>query len=119
MGTFYVGCRVENQQDRKRAVVVPVMVDASSEFTWLPAEILHRIGVESVKKDMAIQMADGQILTRAVGPAMLRVDRFQTIDEVVFGQKGDASLLGSRAMEGMNVHVDTRRKRLVAGSAAA
>ena len=38
----------------------------------------------------------------------------ETIDEVVFGQKGDLSLLGSRAMEGMNVHVDARRKRLVA-----
>ena len=115
MGTFYVGCRVENHKDQKRAAVVPkLLVDTGSEFTWLPGEILHRIGIEPVKKDMLIQMANGQLLTRSVGYAILRVDKYETIDEVVFGQKGDLSLLGSRAMEGMNVHVDARRKRLVA-----
>jgi predicted aspartyl protease len=115
MGTFYVGCKVENHKDQKRAAVVPkLLVDTGSEFTWLPGEILHRIGIEPVKKDLLIQMANGQLLTRSVGYAILHVDKYETIDEVVFGQKGDLSLLGSRAMEGMNVHVDARRKRLVA-----
>lgn len=115
MGTFYVGCRVENHKDPKRVAVVPkLLVDSGSEFTWLPADALERIGVEQVKKDLQIQMANGQIVTRSVGYAILRVDKFETIDEVVFAQKGDLSLLGSRALEGMNVHVDARRKRLVA-----
>jgi hypothetical protein len=42
------------------------------------------------------------------------VDKFFTIDEVVFARKGDLALLGSRALGGMNVCVDARRKRLVA-----
>jgi predicted aspartyl protease len=114
MGTFYVGCKVENHKDQKRTAVVPkLLVDTGSEFTWLPGAILERIGIEPVKKDLLIQMANGQLLTRSVGYAILRVDKYETIDELVFGQKGDLSLLGSRAMEGMNVHVDARRKRLV------
>jgi predicted aspartyl protease len=44
----------------------------------------------------------------------LRVDKYETIDEVVFAQQGDLALLGSRALEGMNLQVDARRKRLVA-----
>jgi predicted aspartyl protease len=115
MGTFYVGCKVENHKDQKRSAVVPkLLVDTGSEFTWLPSDTLQRIGIEPVKKDLLIQMANSQLLTRSVGYAILRVDKYETIDEVVFGQKGDLSLLGSRAMEGMNVHVDARRKRLVA-----
>ena len=115
MGTFYVGCKVENHQDSKRVAVVPkLLVDSGSEFTWLPAEVLERIGVEPQKKDIQIQMANGQILTRTVGFAVLRVGGFFTIDEVVFAQKGDLTLLGSRALEGMNVNIDARRKRLVA-----
>src|ERR1035441_18347 len=106
MGTFYVGCRVENHKDQKRAAVVrKLLVVTGSEFTWLPGEILERIGIEPVKKDLPIQMANGQILTRSVGYAILRVDKYETTDEVVFGQKGDLSLLGSFAMEGMNVDV--------------
>jgi len=115
MGTFYVGCKVENHKDQKRAAVVgKLLVDTGSEYTWLPSEILERIGVVPIKKDLLMQMANGQLLTRSVGYAILRVDKYETIDEVVFGQKGDLSLLGSRAMEGMNVLVDARRKRLVA-----
>ena len=115
MGTFYVGCKVENHQDPKKAAVVQrLLVDTGSEFTWLPADVLERIGIGTAKKDLQIQMANGQIVTRNVGYAILRVDKYETTDEVVFAQRGDLSLLGSRALEGMNLHVDARRKRLVA-----
>jgi predicted aspartyl protease len=115
MGTFYVGCKVENHKDpKKSAVVSKLLVDTGGEFTWLPEDVLKQIGVQPVKKDLQIQMANGQILTRTVGYAILRVAGFETIDEVVFAQPGDLSLLGSRAMEGMNVQVDARRKKLVA-----
>jgi predicted aspartyl protease len=115
MGTFYTDCKVENHKDPKKAAVVRnLLVDTGSEFTWLPAAALEGIGVQPQKKDIRIQMANGEVLTRTVGFAVLRVGEFFTIDEVVFAQPGDLSLLGSRAMEGMNVHVDARRKRLVA-----
>ena len=115
MGSFYTGCKVENHKDPKKVAVVPrLLVDSGSEFTWLPAEVLERIGVEPQKRDLQIQMANGQVVTRTIGFAVLRVDKFFTIDEVVFAQPGDLSLLGSRALEGMNVHVNARQKRLVA-----
>ena len=119
MGTFHVGCKVENHRVPKKSAVVPKMlVDSGSDFTWLPENVLHRIGVEPVKKDLQIQMANGNIITRTVGYAILHVDKYQTIDEVVFAQPGDLLLLGARALEGMNVHVDPRRKKLVASGPA-
>jgi hypothetical protein len=33
------------------------------------------------------------------------------IDEIVFAQEGDMQLLGARTMEGLNLIVDSRRKR--------
>lgn len=59
-------------------------------------------------------MANGSVITRSVGFAILRVEEFFTIDEVVFGEEGDVPLLGARTMEGFNVRVDPRQKRLVA-----
>jgi predicted aspartyl protease len=119
MGTFYTGCKAENRRDPKKVVVVPkLLVDSGSEFTWLPAEVLKRIRIEAVKKDLPIRKANGQIVTRDVGYAILRVDKYETTDGVVFGRRGDLLLLGSRALEGMNVHVDARRKRLVAAGPA-
>ena len=114
MGLFSVGCKVENHKDGKSAVIPRLMVDSGSEFTWVDAKILERIGIERRKKDLQIQMANGQIVTRSVGYAVLRVDKAETIDEVVFAEPGDLSLLGCRALEGLNLRVDSRTKRLVA-----
>jgi predicted aspartyl protease len=115
MGSFYTGCKVENHRDPKKVAVVPrLLVDSGSVFTWLPAETLARIGVEPVKQDVQIEMTDGRVVTRDVGYAILRVGEFFATDEVVFAQRGDPTLLGSRALSGMNVHVDARHKRLVA-----
>jgi hypothetical protein len=59
-------------------------------------------------------MANGQIITRSVGYAVLKVEKSETVDEVVFAEKGDLQLLGARALEGLNLKVDARSKRLVA-----
>jgi hypothetical protein len=59
-------------------------------------------------------MANGQVITRSVVYAVLKVNKTETVDEVVFAQKGDPQLLGARALEGLNLKVDPRGKKLVA-----
>lgn len=116
VGTFYVGCKVENHVHRHRSARVPrLMVDTGSEFTWIAASVLESIGVKPEKRDLRIAMANGQIVTRHVGFAVLYVDKALTTDEVVFAQSGDMQLLGARALEGLNLRVDPRAKRLVPG----
>jgi len=91
-----------------------LIVDRGAESTWIDAELLEAIGIERRKKDLQFQLANGQIVTRSVGYAVLRVDKAETVDEVVFAQRGDLQLLVARALEGLNLQVDSRRKRLVA-----
>lgn len=115
MGTFCVGCKVENHVDRDRSTrIARMMVDTGSEFTWISAKKLEGIGVKREKKDVRFQMANGQLITRSVGFAVLRVAKKFTIDEVVFAEPGDLLLLGARTLEGLNLLVDPARKRLVA-----
>jgi predicted aspartyl protease len=115
MGTFHVRCRIENHVDRSKGTVVPkLLVDSGSDYTWIPTNLLERIGVEREKKDISFVMANGQIVTRSVGFAIVRLDRYFTIDEVVFAESGDLPLLGARSLEGLNLTVDPKRKRLVA-----
>lgn len=115
MGAFYTRCKVENVVDRgKSAVLSKLLVDTGSEYTWIPATTLERLGIQREKKDLPFVMANGQHITRSVGFAILRVDKFFTVDEVVFAEKGDLLLLGARTLEGLNLVVDARRKKLVA-----
>jgi predicted aspartyl protease len=115
VGTFHVGCLVENHVERSKSVRIPkLLVDTGSEFTWLPTAKLDQIGVKREKKDLEFVMANGQLVTRSVGFAILKVGRQFTIDEVVFAEPGDLLLLGARTLEGLNLTVDAARKRLVA-----
>lgn len=115
MGTFHTKCIVSNVAQRKRsAELSKILVDTGSECSWVPEDVLERVGIAREKKDLVFTRTNGQHITRSVGFAVLRVGEAFTVDEVVFGEKGDLSLLGARTLEGLNLRVDSRLKRLVA-----
>ena len=82
-------------------------------MSWLPEAELRAAGVETFKRDQPFVMANGQHVTRHVGVAVIECGEFKTVDEVVFAQPGDLSLLGTRTLEGFNAQVDSRKRRLV------
>jgi predicted aspartyl protease len=115
VGTFHTKCKIENPTDRTRSVVIPkLLVDTGSEYTWVSERSLERIGISREKKDVAFVLANGQEVTRSVGFAIIRLDKFFTIDEVVFAEPGDLQLLGARTLEGLNLVIEPSQRRLVA-----
>ena len=113
MGTFHIGALIENHVDRKKSAR-KLLVDTGNEHTWLPEAVLDKIGVNREKKDVSFVMANGTVVTRSVGFAVIRVSQYFTIDEVVFAEKGDLILLGARTLEGLNLVVSPTRRKLVA-----
>jgi predicted aspartyl protease len=115
MGTFYATCQIENHIHRhKKKTIQGLLVDTGSEFTWINENNLKDISVRPEKKDVDFVMANGQTITRPMGYIIIHVGDMVTIDEVVFGQPGDLQLLGARTLEGLNLHIDPRQKKLVA-----
>jgi predicted aspartyl protease len=115
MGTFHARCKIENPTDRSRSVIIPkLLVDTGSEFTWAPERMLERIGIRREKKDVKFILANGQEVTRSVGFAIILLDKYFTIDEVVFAEPSDLALLGARALGGLNLTVEPVGRKLVA-----
>ena len=115
MGTFYARCKLENPSDRSRSIVIPkLLVDTGSELTWVSERMLERIGIGREKKDLRFVLANGQEVTRSLGFAIIRLDKYFTIDEVVFAEPGDLQLLGARTLEGLNLIIEPSRRRLMA-----
>ena len=117
MATFYTSGRVVNRVDRNKSAEIPKMlVDTGAEFiTWINPDTLKSIGVKREKKNYTFVMANRKQSTRAVGYAILHIGDAVTIDEVIFGEPGALEILGARTLEGMNLRVDPRAKKLVAG----
>ena len=115
MGVFYTDATIINVKDESRSVRLDgLLVDTGSEASWIPRMLLESIGIERRKKDQSFQMANGQIITRGVGYAVMKSGNYETVDEVVFAEDGDLPLLGARTLEGFNARVDPINRRLVA-----
>jgi hypothetical protein len=120
MGSFRTDVEIESlTQPGARVLFRNVLVDTGAELSWFPAVQLESIGIRRLK-EMRFRQADGTVLQRWTGAALLHAASTSTADEVVFGEPGDPTLLGSRSLEGLNVTIDPVFKRFVdAGPAPA
>ena len=120
MGAFRVDIDIENPARLgDRRTLRSVLVDTGAELSWVPAEVLESLGIERHNK-WHFRQADGTVLERWAGGAIIHVAGKLTYDDVVFGAPGDLTLLGSRTLEGLNFRIEPVTKRLVdAGPAPA
>ena len=96
----------------ERRDLVDVMVDRSVVYNWLPNTLLRDLGVSPVRIDL-FETADGRVLEREVGFALLYAAGRSTATVVVFAQDGDIALLGAIGLEGMGLQADLVRRALV------
>lgn len=113
MGIFRTGIVVANYTDLTTRRELPdVMVDTSSEYNWIPRDVLEELGVHP-ERDDSFQTADGRILQRRVGFARIFAAGRSAITAVVFAEPGDMVLLGAVGLETLNLRIDLGRKELV------
>ncbi|HXE84514.1 MAG TPA: hypothetical protein VN513_14410 [Gemmatimonadales bacterium] len=120
MGTFRVDMELENPaRPGLKRTVRSVLVDTGAELSWVPADVLESLGVEH-NNQWRFRQANGTVLERWTGTVSVYVAGKRAGDEVVFGEPGDLTLLGSRTLEGLNFRVEPVTKQLVdAGPAPA
>lgn len=113
MGIFRttVGIAALAAPERRRELF-DVMVDTGSEYNWIPSEVLLELGVAPARIDR-FETADGRVLEREVGFALVYAGGRSAAAAVVFAAEGDMVLLGAHGLEGLNLRVDLGRKELV------
>jgi predicted aspartyl protease len=113
MGIFRTDIQVAHAaRPLVRRRITDVMVDTGSEYNWIPRPVLEGLGVEVVRVDR-FETADGRVLERPIGFAVLYAGDRSAPTVVVFAEPGDMILLGAHGLEGLNVRVDLGRKELV------
>jgi predicted aspartyl protease len=88
------------------------LVDTGSEYSWIPRDVLETLGI-GVERAQRFRTADGRVVHRVMGYAIIHAGGTRTSDEVVFAEPGDMVLLGAHTLEGLNLRVDLKSKQLV------
>ena len=78
----------------------------------MPRVLLGSIGVER-EWTQRFRVADGRVVQRDVGFAIVRCAGHAAADIVVFAEPDDIVVLGARSLEGLNLRIDVVRKALV------
>lgn len=104
---------VESHQRRGELRELPeTLVDTGSEYSWIPRDVLESLGVD-VERALRFRTADGRVVHRVMGYAIVHAGGTRTSDEVVFAEPGDMVLLGAHTLEGLNLRIDLKAKQLV------
>jgi len=87
------------------------MVDSGAMYSVVPTPVLRRLGIKPGKSKSFI-LADGTEIKRSLGQALFRMNGDEAASPVVFGEKGDSTLLGSVSLEALGLMLDPFKREL-------
>ena len=105
MGLTYVKVRIANPHDVSRSDELELLVDTGALFSIVPGPRLASLGIV-VQASRILLLADGSRVTRSVGEARFGIGAEEATSRVVFGEAGDAAVLGAVTLESLTLAVD-------------
>jgi predicted aspartyl protease len=87
------------------------IVDSGAVYSVVPAPVLERLGILPLKQDR-FRLANGTYIVRRRGAAVFRYGEFVGGADVIFGEPGDATLLGALTLESIGLSLDPIRREL-------
>lgn len=111
MGLTSIVVRISNPADRGRGVEAEMLVDSGAIFSAAPADELRALGLEPLKEER-FSLADGTAIRRSVGIAVFEVAGKVGGAPIIFGEPGDAWLLGALSLESLGLLFDPLKREL-------
>ena len=97
--------------DGKKKVSGDFLVDTGASFTVVPKDMAKRLSLKT-DRVQKFSLADGSIMKRNLGFALVELDGQKSPSTVVIGEKDDSPLLGALSLEGMGLMVDPFSRKL-------
>lgn len=111
MGPFHQAIQV-GDFDGARFEPVDALVDTGATYTWLPRDVLDRLGV-APEEQRPFVLADGREAEYGVAWVRIRIDGRSQFSLCIFGEPGAEPLLGLFTLEAFSLGVDPVNRRLI------
>jgi predicted aspartyl protease len=112
VGLTTLDVEVANVASPETTETVTCLVDSGALYSIIPAPVLERLGIRPLTEQV-FRLAKGDTIRRRKGGAVFKYNDKIGVADVVFGEPGDASLLGVMSLEAMGLGLDPVRRRLV------
>ena len=86
-------------------------VDSGATYSVVPAPVLRKLGIRPLKREK-FRLANGKDIVRRKGGAVFKFRDYVGVADVIFGEPGDATLLGALTLEALGLSLDPIRREL-------
>ncbi len=111
MGLTHVDLEVANPAEPERRRTVRLLVDSGAVYSVVDRKLLEELGMRPAGK-RTFMLANGDDMEREVGSALFVFRGEERASTVIFGEEGDASLLGSHTLEAFGLVLDPFQREL-------
>lgn len=111
MGLTHLAVEVANPARPTRRVRLKMLVDSGAAYSIVARSTLRRLAIRPVGARTFI-LADGTEVTHDIGAALFHFRGEEGASTVIFGEPGDASLLGVVTLEELGLILDPMRREL-------
>ena len=111
MGAFYVTIEVGDSKS-EHFEEVRALAETGAAWTWLPKEILDRLGHTPTRK-RRLQTADNRVIERDAAFIPVRIGDETNPSLCIFGDPGSIPLLGATTMQEFSLAPDPVKEQLV------
>jgi len=111
MALTFVKVKILNPANEKKQTLVQFMVDSGAIYSVIPERILSKLGIQPHSKK-TFTLANGEVIERAIGDAVFEYSHERGASPVIFGKKGDSSLLGAVTLEALGLMLDPIRREI-------
>ncbi len=111
MGTFCVTIEIADLTG-SRFDTLEAVVDTAATYTWVPRDVLERLGIQP-EEERPFLLADGRQVAYRIAWVRVRIDGRTQPTIAVFGNSGSEALLGMFTLEGFGLAADPVDRRLI------
>ena len=98
--------------DGERLETVDALVDTGASYSMFPRSMLERLNIAPIGQ-RGFEQADGSVILRDIGRALLVINGDEDIQRVIFGDDESEPLIGAGTLQGFLLVVDAVAEELV------
>lgn len=106
-----VTIKIKNPKNPKFQIREKFLVDSGAAFTVIPADLVKKLKLEPIY-EKEFSLADGKIVKRKIGSALIEFQGQELPSAVVLGEKDDARLLGALTLESFGLALDPFARKI-------
>ena len=111
MGLTVITIDVGNPAKPRKTVPVEFLVDSGAIYSVVPTATLKKLRVVPLSEE-TFTLANGQKIKRKKGIALFKFQGKIGGADVIFGEKGDSTLLGAFTLEALGLALDPLKREL-------